>query len=269
MNVKLNEYKNWLERRNLSHKTIELWLLGMKKYGSQEVNTDNIVNFLKENLTKYSPYYLKSIRNSLSAYAKFQKIREIEWEIISRIIPKVQPRLFPTVNYEDLEKLKSVSVWRQTSQRDNLILDFLFYIGLRVDELVNIKHSDYQDGSLSIHGKGNKFRFVPVPSFLIKHFENSNNYLFKTRWGKKLSQTQVRKMIYWKSKKIGLNKHISPHTFRRSFATLLNNKEVRLNTIQKLLGHNDINTTNNYIHNSYEEILKDYSRLWKTDPIQL
>ena len=66
-------------------------------------------------------------------------------------------------------------------------------------------------------------------------------------------------MIYQKTKKAGIDKHISPHTFRRSFATLLNNKNVHLTTIQKLLGHSQINTTANYIHNSYEELYKDYT----------
>ncbi|CAG8744541.1 11949_t:CDS:1, partial [Cetraspora pellucida] len=75
-------------------------------------------------------------------------------------------------------------------------------------------------------------------------------------------QTQARIIIYRKTKKTGINKHISPHTFRRSFATLLNNREVRLTTIQKLLGHASIETTTAYIHNSHEELYKDYSKLF-------
>lgn len=100
-----------------------------------------------------------------------------------RIIPKVQPKLFPTINPEELKKLKNAhhQTIRRSDERDNLILDFFFYIGLRVSELVNIKHSDYRDGSLKVHGKGNKIRFVPIPDFLIKHFNHSDNYLFQTR----------------------------------------------------------------------------------------
>ena len=65
-----------------------------------------------------------------------------------------------------------------------------------------------------------------------------------------------------------IKKKITPHTFRRSFATLLNSRKCNLTTIQKLLGHSHITTTANYIHNSYEELYADYSRLWKTEPIK-
>ncbi|KLL04920.1 MAG: tyrosine recombinase XerD [Mycoplasmataceae bacterium RV_VA103A] len=266
MNSKLQEYKNWLERRNLTPETIQIRLRHVRQYGNQGLNTDNIVNFLKDNLTKYSPHHLRNLRNSLASYARFQKVEsKIEWDLIMRIIPKVQPKLFPTINPEELKKLKNAhnQTIKRSRERDNLILDFFFYIGLRVSELVNIKHSDYRDGSLKVYGKGNKIRFVPIPDFLIKHFNHSDNYLFQTRWGKKLHPSQVRRMIYQRNKKANLNKHISPHTFRRSLATLSNNSGIKLTTIQKVLGHSDINTTSNYIHNSYEEIFKDYSKLWK------
>ena len=96
--MKLQEYKNWLEKRNLTTETIRLRLRGMRKYGDQELNTDNIVNFLKDNLKKYQPNSLKSILGSLTSYARFQKINNIEWEIITRIIPKVQGKFFDTID---------------------------------------------------------------------------------------------------------------------------------------------------------------------------
>jgi integrase/recombinase XerD len=266
---KLNDFKEWLEKRNLTPETIQIKLRHVRWYGDQELNTDSIANLLKENLTKYSPHHLGNLRSSLSSYAKFLKV-EVEWDLITRIIPKVQPKTFPTINSEDLEKLKSAHNLKnkKNNERDNLILDFFFYIGLRISELANIRHCDYQDGSLKIHGKGNKIRFVPVPDFLIQHFDNSSGYLFQTSKGKKLHVSQIRKMIYRRNKKTNLNKHISPHTFRRSFATLSNNRGVKLTTIQKVLGHSDINTTTSYIHNSYQEIYQDYSKLWKTNSVQ-
>ncbi|CAI2189369.1 4748_t:CDS:2 [Funneliformis geosporum] len=94
-------------------------------------------------------------------------------------------------------------------------------VEIEVSELTNIRHCDFQGGSLRIHGKGNKVR----------------------------------------TRKAGINKQISPHTFRRSLATNSNNKEVRLTTIQKALGHSRLDTTARYIHNSYEEIYQDYSKL--------
>lgn len=264
--IKLNDFKNWLERRNLTLETIQIKLRHVRCYGNRELNTDNIANFLKENSTKYSPYHLGNLRSSLSSYTRFLKVEsEIEWDLITRIIPKVQPKLFPTINREDLEKLKGVYNLKnkKSNGRDSLILDFFFYIGLRIGELANIRHCDYQNNSLKVHGKGNKIRFVPIPDFLTQHFNSSSNFLFSTRKGNKIHVSQIRRMIYQRNKKVNLNKHISPHTFRRSFATLSNNQGIKLTTIQKVLGHSDINTTSTYIHNSYEEIFKDYSKLWK------
>jgi len=100
-----------------------------------------------------------------------------------RIIPKVQPKLFPTIDHKELERLKNApnQTNKKNNERDNLILDFFFYTGLRVSELVNIKHLDYQNGILKVHGKGNKFRFIPVPDLLVKYFNDSSGYLFQTR----------------------------------------------------------------------------------------
>ncbi|CAG8489692.1 13537_t:CDS:2, partial [Gigaspora margarita] len=181
--------------------------------------------------------------------------------MINRIIPVVQRKFFTTINEKELEQLKQARYEKenQVYQRNSLILDFLFYMGLRVSELVNIRHCDYQDKSLKVYGKGNKIRYIPVPDFLVKYFNSfCQDYLFTTKNKKRLNPIQIRIMIYKKTKKAGIEKHISPHTFRRSFATLLNNIEVRLTTIQKLLGHRSIETTTGYIHNSYEEIYKDY-----------
>jgi len=142
------------------------------------------------------------------------------------------------------------------------MLDFLFYTGLRVKELVNIRHSDYQNEQLRILGKGNKVRYIPLPPFLAQYLQPySNTYLFLTRKGNKLKETQVRTIINRKTERTGIKKRITPHTFRRSFATLLDRKKVRMTTIQKLLGHSHITTTAQYIHNDYETIFADYSKL--------
>lgn len=156
-----------------------------------------------------------------------------------------------------MEKLKGVC----DNERDNLILDFFLNTGLRISELVSIKHCHYQDNLLKVLGKGKKYRFLPLPEHLAQQFKsNSQDYLFQTKTGKSLHVSQVRRMIYQRRKKAGLTKHISPHTFRRSFATLLDKGEVRLTIIQKILGHSDINTTSGYIHNSYQEIVKELNR---------
>jgi integrase/recombinase XerD len=142
------------------------------------------------------------------------------------------------------------------------MLDFLYYTGIRVSELVNLKHSDYQDRSLKISGKGNKIRYVFAPKFLAKLINPySSDYLFLNIQGKKITREYMVKLIKKRTLLTGIKKRITPHTFRRSFATLLNSRKCNLTTIQKLLGHSHITTTAQYIHNDYETLYQDYSKL--------
>jgi len=116
-------------------------------------------------------------------------------------------------------------------------------------------------------GKGNKIRYIFVPDFLVGQLSlnSSNNYLFTTTKGKALDTSSIEKFITRRTKLAGIKKAISPHTFRRSFATFFNSRKVKLTTIQKLLGHNKLETTANYIHNSHEELYADYSKAWEDE----
>src|SRR3954451_9077034 len=100
--------------------------------------------------------------------------------MITRLIPTVQKKFFATIDEKELELLKGAKYEKenQVYQRNNLMLDFLFYTGIRVSELVNLKQSDYQNKSLRIHGKGNKIRFIFIPDFLVKYFGDGEGYLF-------------------------------------------------------------------------------------------
>jgi integrase/recombinase XerD len=262
---KLSDYQTWLQDKNFTNETIKNYLGTINQYGDREINTNAITNFFRENLNKYEPATLRSKRNALASYSKFLRIN-VDWERITKIIPSAQRQLFPTIDYGDLEKLKNANTHtdQKTNQRNNLILDFLFYTGLRVSELINIHHSDFTNRLLRIHGKGNKVRFVLLPEFLTKHFNPcSKSYLFLTRNNKKLTKGQIRRNIVRKAKQAGIKKVISPHTFRKSFATNLYNRKGRLDTIQKQLGHSSLDTTLGYIHNDYQTLYTDYSKLWK------
>lgn len=171
---------------------------------------------------------------------------------------------FNTLTLKELTQLKQVQSERnpRTHQRNNLIFDFLFYGGLRVNELVNIRHSDYQNRSLQVLGKGNKIRPVLLPPFLIAKLNpNSNDYLFTNYKNKPLSPLVIRQIIQQRLKKAGIEKRITPHSFRRSFATLLHNNKAQLTTIQRLLGHESITTTETYIQNDFDYLYEDYSRI--------
>lgn len=134
---------------------------------------------------------------------------------------------------------------------------------------MNIRHGDwdYQQQTLRVLGKGNKVRYVFLAPWLIKHFQSSRrDYLFTTDKGKKLPREWISAIIKQRTEKAGIKKRITPHSFRRSFATLLNNRGTQLTTIQKLLGHARLETTANYIHNDYQTLYQDYSKLWTNQP---
>ena len=108
-----------------------------------------------------------------------------------------------------------------------------------------------------------KFAIVLLPEFLTKYFDlYSKNYLFLTRNGKKLTKGQIRRNIKRKAKQAEIKKNISPHSFRRSLATNSYNYGIKLQTIQKQLGHASLDTTLGYIHNDYQTLYADYSKLW-------
>jgi len=269
-NLDLINYTAWLEERNKAKTTVQNYLRFLKQFWQdREITTQNIKEFLKINLDKYQPNSLKTFRHAVSSYAKFAKL-VIDWEWIKGIIPKTQRKCFDTISIEDLENLKVIKSEKNktTWKRNNLIFDFLFYSGLRVSELVNIKHSDWdtKNESLKVHGKGNKVRYIFLPDFLIKHFKaNSKDYLFTNFKKQKFCPLVISQIIQQRIKKAGFNKNITPHSFRRSFATWMHRKKVNLTTIQFLLGHESITTTEKYIQSDREELYNDYSKLWKSN----
>lgn len=267
MTKNLTNYINYLQDKNLSPNTISLYLTTLAKFQAKfkHLTTENIKEYFKANLTKYQATSLKVERYCLNSYIKFKKLK-VEWEKIARIIPQTQRKFFDTINETELKKLKESRVEKNENiwKRNNLILDFLFYSGVRINELINLKHSDWQGNQCRVHGKGNKVRFILLPDFLITLFNsNSNDYLFTNQQERPIKAEYIRWLLKVRSEQAGIKKRITPHTFRRSFATLLYQRKAGLMTIQKLLGHSSVQTTEGYIQNDWDYINQDYSKLWK------
>lgn len=260
-------YLEWLKNKNFSPSTLYLYeKIISKYYGKLPLTTENILAFIKKLSQKREPATCQLYRAALVSYAKFSQVK-IDWESINRLIPVKVKKFYTTINEKELQSLKQVRFEKSACkhQRNNLLLDFLFYSGLRVSELVQIKHSDWQENSLRIKGKGNKVRHVFLPDFLIKHFNfGSSDYLFTNLQGKPILADRVRKIVQKRLKLTGLNKWVSPHTFRRSLATNLYNRGGKLETIQKQLGHSNIQTTLGYIHNDFNTLHADYSKLFRS-----
>ncbi len=267
--MNLKPYPQSLKDKNSSPTTIETYQRIIGYYGKQPLSTENILAFVKQLNKSHEPATCQLYVAALKSYAKFQKIISIDWERIKNFIPKKMKKFFTTINQGELTRLKQVKFEKNNwlYERNNLMLDFLFYSGLRANELVNIKHRDWEGNSLRIHGKGNKIRHVFLPDFLVKHLQpRERGYLFTSQLGKKITADQVREVTRQRTKLAGINKWVSPHTFRRSFATLLDRRGARLTTISKLLGHSSSDTTLGYIHNDFNTLYEDYSKIFQERP---
>lgn len=179
--------------------------------------------------------------------------------------PKIGRKLPDVLSIEEIDNLiDGVDLDKAEGQRNKAMLETLYSCGLRVSELVSLKITNlyFDQGFVRIEGKGNKERLVPVSSRAIDEVErymneyrkklnvskDSENILFLNRRGKKLSRVMVFTIIKGLAKKVGLEKSISPHTFRHSFATHLINGGADLRAVQEMLGHESILTTEIYTH---------------------
>ena len=148
-------------------------------------------------------------------------------------------------------------------QRNCAILETLYSCGLRVSELCNLKLSDlyFDEGFIRVEGKGSKQRLVPISERAVKEINlwlidrkrwryrpGFEDYVFLARWGNAISRIMVFRIIKNLAEATGLQKNISPHTFRHSFATHLLEGGANLRAIQAMLGHESIATTEIYTH---------------------
>ena len=179
--------------------------------------------------------------------------------------PKIGRKLPDTLSLSEIDALiAAVDLSVPEGERNRAMLETLYGCGLRVSELVTLKISDlfFDEGFIKITGKGNKQRFVPVGNLTRKYIEIYKNNirthlniqkgdedtLFLNRRGKQLTRAMIFTIIKNLAVSINLNKTISPHTFRHSFATHLLENGADLRSIQLMLGHESITTTEIYVH---------------------
>mgnify|MGYP000215170877 CR=1 FL=1 len=179
--------------------------------------------------------------------------------------PKIGRKLPDTISTEDIDNLiAAIDYTKAEGERNKAILETLYGCGLRVSELTDLKLSDlyFKEGFIKVTGKGNKQRFVPITETTIDYINNYvynsrlqlkinpdfSDILFLNRRGKQLTRAMIFTIIKQLAVKINLNKTISPHTFRHSFATHLLENGADLRAIQQMLGHESITTTEIYMH---------------------
>jgi len=179
--------------------------------------------------------------------------------------PKLPRKLPEVLSIEEINMLlDAINMSTPEGERNKAMLETLYGCGLRVSELVSLKISEllFNEGFIRVIGKGNKQRLVPIGSVAIKQVEQYikkvryttkpkpgfEDFVFLNRRGKQLTRVMVFTIIKQLAQKAGINKTISPHTFRHSFATHLINGGADLRAIQEMLGHESITTTEIYTH---------------------
>ena len=179
--------------------------------------------------------------------------------------PKLGRKLPDTLSVEEVEKiLAAIDLSKAEGHRNKALLETLYGSGLRVSELVNLQKSDIYSTEklLRVTGKGDKQRLVPIGDYAMQQIntylkeiqihqiiqKGYENFVFLNRRGKALTRTMIFLIVKQTAEKAGIKKKVSPHTFRHSFATHLLENGADLRTIQVLLGHESITTTEIYTH---------------------
>ena len=275
------EYKNFLKlERSLSDNSIDAYVNDINKLTSflKSINKDDIdysdidtiiirefVEYLYNlGISSYSQARIISGIKSFFNYLLIEeKIKINPTELIES--PKLDKKLPDTLNIEDIEKiLSSIELDSFEGVRNRAIIETLYSCGLRVSELINLSYQNlYLDiGFVKVIGKASKERLVPIGSAAIKYIKiysdqhrknikiksGNEGFLFLNRRGSKISRNMIFIIIQKISKKINLEKKISPHTFRHSFATHMIEGGADLRAVQEMLGHESITTTEIYTH---------------------
>lgn len=179
--------------------------------------------------------------------------------------PKTGRKLPDTLSLHEIDALiETIDLSTNEGERNRAMLETLYGCGLRVSELISLKISDlfFDEGFIKITGKGNKERFVPIGPLTQKYIDiyrnaircnlivkkGAEDTLFLNRRGNQLTRAMVFTIIKDLAEKVGLKKNISPHTLRHSFATHLLENGADLRSIQLMLGHESITTTEIYVH---------------------
>jgi integrase/recombinase XerD len=285
-NEKINDFENFLRfERNFSENTLDAYLRDIKKLrdyaafdlentGPFEITYENIQEYLfQRSKKKFSERSQARWISSIKSFFKYLVEDEFRTDNPTTLLegPKLGLYLPDTLSFEDVNRIIAV-IKNDTDlgRRNHCMVEVLYGCGLRVSELIDLKISNinFKESYLKVEGKGDKSRFVPMASFtskLIKDYirdirskykinKKCEDILFLNSRGSAMSRVIVFIIIKELTEKAGINKKISPHTFRHSFATHLLQNGADLRYIQEMLGHSSITTTEIYTHLKNEEL---------------
>jgi integrase/recombinase XerD len=288
------EYKNFLKlERSLSDNSISAYVNDINKLTSflklenkESIQFSDIDSKIIQEFVEYiynlgiSSYSQARIISGVKSFFNYllieEKIKLNPTQLIES--PKLDKKLPDTLNIDDIENiLSSIELNSFEGVRNRAIVETLYSCGLRVSELINLSYQNlYLDiGFIKVIGKSSKERLVPIGSSAIKYITiydkdyrknikvkaGNDGFLFLNRRGSKISRNMIFIIIKKIAQKLNLEKKISPHTFRHSFATHMIEGGADLRAVQEMLGHESITTTEIYTHLNKEylrEVVKKY-----------
>jgi integrase/recombinase XerD len=289
----IKQFKHYLQlERSLASNSVEAYVHDIVKLREFLDISNIVVSPLKleqvhiQAFLKYindlglSAHSQARILSGIKAFYKFLLMEEMLQKDPSELIegPKLGRKLPDTLDYHEIEKMfESIDVSTPEGFRNRAMLETLYSSGLRVSELIGLKITNvyFDMGFLKILGKGEKERMVPIGREALKYIriylddirvhlsvdKNSENIVFLNRRGKQLSRVMIFLLIKSLAVKAGIRKKISPHTFRHSFATHLIEGGADLRSVQVMLGHESITTTEIYTHldrDYLKQVMKDF-----------
>ena len=282
-NEALDEFKTYLKlEKKLSSNTMDAYLRDVQKL--QNFTESNPLKITKPEIDEFLYQYAKEkysarsqarLVSSLKSFFNYLQFEEWRADNPAELLesPKLGMKLPDTLSEKEINKLiAEIDLSLPEGHRNVAILETLYGCGLRVSELIDLKLSDlfFSENFIKVTGKGNKQRLVPISGYTIKFINIYKNeirvhlpvqkgfedYLFLNRRGKKLTRVMIFTIIKQLAEKAGIHKKVSPHTFRHSFASHLLENGADLRSIQMMLGHESITTTEIYTHLNDTQIRK-------------
>ena len=297
-NVYIRGYQNYLQiEKSLSKNTVDGYCRDIKKLNNffngnddkkkiEEVNYQDFQNYLSYlNDLKINARSQSRVISSMRSFFKFLILEKIIKENPTELLenPKIGKKLPEFLTIEEIELLvNQIDRSKKEGERNLAIIEVLYGCGLRVTELIELKISEiyWEDGFIRIIGKGNKERLVPLGKIASKHLKIYLNeirvhqkvkdlfvdHVFINKNGSKISRVMIFKIVKKLTEKAGIQKNISPHSLRHSFATHLVEGGADLRSVQEMLGHQSITTTEVYTHldkNYLKQAILDHHPLEK------
>lgn len=275
----LQDYRHYLKiERGLSQNSIRNYAWDVEKLISflknntldenpLKIGKETVQQFIYEVAKTMNPRSQARIISGLKSFFNYLVFEDYRADNPLDLIesPKIGRKLPDTLSEEEINALiGAIDLSKPEGERNRAMLETLYGCGLRVSELVGLKISDlfFEEDFIKVTGKGDKQRFIPISQVNKKYIsiyrkeirihqkiqKGFEDILFLNRRGKQLTRAMIFTIIKRLAEKIGLQKSISPHTFRHSFATQLLENGADLRAIQQMLGHESITTTEVYVH---------------------